>query len=421
MVPLIRFQREHDSIPQADNKEKAANVLLFPLHILFGKIRVIHTDSSPTDLYYTQTAKIIVGIASVVLFPITILSTGIGMIVMACSSSYKLASSYQHSSPPEDQGDHFLEEPIGEVQPAVEVIHHCEFTPLIALAKEFDRQIQELSEGRCRLLEDNHEPQPTTIVGYHPFKFDVEKWEMSSLDPKARSCPDRIRECRQDLVEALAEFNVSPRAILHPSYEVKPSEYLQDQKWIDQLTVPEGFPSDILEEAKNTLKGDLYIGVSPALGEPTKTMIPNLFFGIIDGSSLGPYVSISKINAESKEWTTDKYARCPNTGFGSNFAHYDFLIGKREGDFVFYHCENGQQIMFRLRQRRHRPNDGRDFEEQLVINIKPEYSYDNADQKEVRQSVFEQLREEYGDDLIRRCHASNTSAATTSSTLPSKL
>lgn len=280
---------------------------------------------------------------------------------------------------------------------------------VIDLAKVLDEQIQKLSGDTCRLIVG-----PTiSEEEYQPFRFDIDKWENLAISHTDKSLEKLIEECRLDLVEALAEYNINAKynlGELQSDPDGTASIDVEGTKLIDQLVVPptinENAVTDelrkILEDAKGTLKGDLILINFGGYHSEEDKIFRRRFLSTIDGHALGPLVQFWMMNGECDNWIDHSYPRLKNLPkkFNRvNIMHVDSLIGKREGERLVIPHDDGQ-LIFRCNQK-HR-NRQSSFEERLVYFVcRHDFHKTNAAIIEARNIALKKMTEAYGEDFVK--------------------
>ena len=230
------------------------------------------------------------------------------------------------------------------------------------LARQLNKQILTLTKG-CHSLTGNNDILSQNLR----FTFPIDLWmaEINSASSVRLSCHSVVflSACREDLVVALAEFNIDARCFesedaLSDVTEVTP----YDKRMIAKIILPGGSveAESILEEAKHILKGVC----SGLFGN--RGFLPE--WGIHRKSGLG-YIMVQCANLESKDWRDDRYKR------GSRAVLYlsiDPIIGIREGDSFYIPSVKAEeeQLILRCRARwNKRATQKCDFEDMVVEAI----------------------------------------------------
>lgn len=419
---LLHFEKSADTKMPTDFAEKVANVGLGLLRMGCGKVVRISLLDFRLFFQEENTSKLsrVAGIAlAITLLPITLFLTIIGTVGLFFSKSYRdtlrvFESSIHNSEQP------FLKLPseilcsilskltTAELTTAALTCRDLSTTPIqickekirmmSKLAKEFDIQVKELTSGRHSLIQSDLKNP------HYLFRFDLKKWEQT-LDQlqNRKSCgtfEQLLEECRWDLIEALSEYNVDQqlfeetssyedRARVRLSVNIDPDDKTEEEiaqelaevkanRLINRLTIPEAMigveSKKILEEAKNTMKGN--IGIKPGLRYSFQEIFV-MYPGAAE-NAMGPFLPLVISNLESLYWATNgqsnnnyqRHAKSKNyVHENAEYIHVDWLIGKKEGDRLILPKKEGcEQVIFRCMQRRYERRNRR-FEQIIVDQL----------------------------------------------------
>jgi hypothetical protein len=253
---------------------------------------------------------------------------------------------------------------------------------VLKCAAFFNEQILVLTKGRASLVKS----ELLGLLGF--FKFDQKKWEeiLTKLRHSTHSlqAAELAEECRLDLIEALAEFNIDSKllekdlsgAAIDQDNRMrfkKESSTTLEQLEMDRFILKMNLASasnqesnfakqleDILTQAKNTLKGNIKIDPPPSFrgfhqwvrhdydlledvllqGQYAKTILHDESLILI-----GPYIwPVDVWNLESESWNGGYgYLRFPCSD--TTLIHLDYILKKAGGRIVFE--SKGQQIILR--------------------------------------------------------------------------
>lgn len=228
---------------------------------------------------------------------------------------------------------------------------------MLDLANLLDRQIRRLTNESASLIvkfsyckvRNEYE-----CLNYSSFKFSTGLWKKKSKDLQDDCSLNLLAadliECRLDLIEALSEFNISEN-LLKSASETEASSSTPE-RLINRLKLPRAatpYQQRILEESKNTLKGDLFLTPQRFVYADVLDEKPTLCYPDMD--PLGPFVDVLLKNKESDDWNMLEYPRYYRR-LTDNLIHADFLIQANQGERFCIVQDGGRESLI-LRCRTH--------------------------------------------------------------------
>ncbi len=240
---------------------------------------------------------------------------------------------------------------------------------MIDFANRFNNEIQRITNGVDTLIGKTYRVNAQAHMfnkepcRFHA-KFDVQRWQDTLQNITnlafAVDADYLARNCRLNLVESLAEYNVNPNITgTDPGDELsaanRPISQIDINNLVNGLN-PEKrqMLTEVLDEAKATLKGDMCIATITSETPAAELMLPLTLKGHIEGEELsgGPliFVHMMMMNRENPNWGHSGYKRAPE-GY---IIRIDELFGMYEGDpLVLPYGREGtgdKQIILRCNQ-----------------------------------------------------------------------
>ncbi len=266
----------------------------------------------------------------------------------------------------------------------------------ISLALYFDGILRTQTQGNRSLVKDDavENKMPEDALPF--FQFDSKRWKGRIKEIAILGVP-RQDECRMDLVEALAEYNIDSDCFDNSSDEDRFSKrkcsldtYDKTARFLHQMALTEKVSlkaHEIWKQSKNTLKGSMCI---------------------IDMSRDTNHHNLWMFNLEMSDWKSHKYYRAldffPNPWPDRKIARpitLEMLIGKRDGDRLFIpHPQGGEDVILRCSQEGY----GRyqSFQHSMVSHLVRYRPKESGEKRDHYNEVVEKLRFAYGDEFVQQ-------------------
>ena len=291
---------------------------------------------------------------------------------------------------------------------------------LIEYANLLDEEIIRITNGKSSLIGVT---PPSNEGIYNDFKFDTEKWQKViggikrfDLITKNEGL-DRI--CYLDLVEALAEYNTNREEHLpphgrinrefgnvdeHTSLGCRPISKIEIQNIVKGLgSEKTEVITQILDDAKSTLKGDLSLPFYSL-----KVSAGNIMLHALNQENnpnqednddvKGLFMCAVLYNRESYAWNwhDPHYKR----HLGGSMIHLDWLIGKQTGDRLLIPYgieeEGDRQIILRCQQ-----FYGISFERCIIEGVLRLETEDvDSVSQDVKNETLAKIKNAYGEELV---------------------
>ncbi len=282
----------------------------------------------------------------------------------------------------------------------VKILMVFRITQMIDFTNRFNNEIQRITNGAENLTGQRDDFRSGV---YRNFKFDVQKWSdilQNNNQPNfAVRAAQLAQDCRLDLVEALAEYNVKPgyRNVISPEND-RPISQININNMINGLD-KEGkeMLTQVLEEAKATLRGEMCLEAFFMRVQADEVMLPlSLKEDIDENKTLdGPFIRMFIWNREISNWFQLPYPRAPV----GRFIHLDSYIGMRDGDrIVLPYGREGtedKQIILRCQ---HFGNMGHIYFEEIAID--GTLNAIQAEDNSIKDAVTKKLEDGYSKALV---------------------
>lgn len=285
---------------------------------------------------------------------------------------------------------------------------------IMECATLFNEIITEKTNRNWSLIQDDTIPN-LLIAYYRFFRFDMNKYktliEKMKINPHptlACNAEKVVQECRLDLIEALSEYNIESELIEESFAEggitgrvdrfidkIDLTPYCETKPALQELA------QEILAEAKNTLKGDLFlINLTNYLYATSGDVLLEGEGNTLPSSDIriGPYAEVWMTGPENDNWRSHFYYRQraikSYVNPSGDYIHFDHLIGKREGDrLVVENTRGGERVILRCRQQSYRYR-GKNFETVLAnhtCHIQGDLWFLSDEEKQVLPQIQQKL------------------------------